>query len=149
NRGRLPSKRLSAKVLARRACAGERILRILPRRYSLEEASPMKLATALSVLGLGLGTAAFATQGCSSDSSSSSSSTSAGKVPPSPEGAATTGSDERTFALNALFLGETDRAGVKNKDAWKDYGYNLDGLITNVTDPKAPDLAKVCNRADG
>lgn len=109
----------------------------------------MKLSTALSVLGLGLGTIAFASQGCTSESSTSPGGGAVGRVPPQPEGAATTGTDERTFALNALHLGEADRSGNKNKDAWKDYGYNLDGLITVVNDPKAADLAKVCNRAQG
>lgn len=110
----------------------------------------MKLSTALSLLGLGLGTIAFAIPGCSSDDTTSTGNpTAVGKVPPQPEGAATTGSDERTFALNALSLGEADRSGTKNKDAWKSYGYNLDGLITVVNDPKAADLAKVCNRAQG
>jgi hypothetical protein len=109
----------------------------------------MKLLKALSLLGLGLGTIVFSTQGCSSDDTSTAAPASVGKVPPSPEGSATTSSDERTFALNALYLGESDRSGNKNKDAWKDYGYNLDGLITVVNDPKAADLAKVCNRAQG
>jgi hypothetical protein len=109
----------------------------------------MKLSTALSLLGLGLGTVAFAIPGCSSDETTTGTPTAAGKVPPQPEGPATTGTDERTFALNALSLGEADRGGVKNKDAWKSYGYNLDGLITVVNDPKAADLAKVCNRAQG
>jgi hypothetical protein len=109
----------------------------------------MKLSTALSLLGLGLGTIAFAIPGCSSDETSTGTPASVGKVPPAPEGAATAGTEERTFALNALSLGEADRAGVKNKDAWKSYGYNLDGLITVVNDPKAADLAKVCNRASG
>jgi hypothetical protein len=108
----------------------------------------MKLSTALSLLGLGLGAIAFAIPGCSSDSSTSAPA-SAGKVPPQPEGPATTGTDERTFALNALYLGEADRSGVKNKDAWKSYGYNLDGLISKVETKDSPDLAKVCNRAAG
>jgi hypothetical protein len=109
----------------------------------------MKLSTALSLLGLGLGTVAFAIPGCSSDETSTGTPTAVGKVPPQPEGAATTGTEERTFALNSLYLGESDRSGTKNKDAWKSYGYNLDGLITVVNDPKAADLAKVCNRAQG
>lgn len=110
----------------------------------------MKLSTALSLLGLGLGAVAFAIPGCSSDETTTPSTpTQAGKVPPPPEGSATTASDERTFALNALYLGEGDRSGTKNKDAWKDYGYNLDGLITKVEKSDSPDLQKVCTRAAG
>lgn len=109
----------------------------------------MKLSTALSLLGLGLGAIALAIPGCSSEDTTTGTPGAVGKVPPQPEGAATTGTDERTFALNALSLGESDRSGTKNKDAWKSYGYNLDGLITVVNDPKAADLGKVCNRAQG
>lgn len=111
----------------------------------------MKLSTALSLFGLGLGAFAFtASQGCSSDDTSSTGTGGAtGKVPPAAEGAPTTASDERTFALRELHLGEADRSGNKNKDAWKDFGYNLDGQITVVNDPKSADLAKVCNRAQG
>lgn len=112
----------------------------------------MKLFTALSLLGVGLATVAFAIPGCSSEETSTSTPTtpaSAGKVPPAPEGDATTSTEERTFALNALYLGESDRSGVKNKDAWKSYGYNLDGLITKVDKPDSPDLKNVCTRAQG
>lgn len=110
----------------------------------------MKLSTALSMLGLGLGAAAFTlSQGCSDDSTSTGGGGSTGKVPPSAEGPPTTSTDERTFALRELHLGEADRKLVKNRDAWKEYGYNLDGLVTTVTNAQAPDLAKVCNRAPG
>jgi len=113
----------------------------------------MKLGAALTVLGLGIGLVTFAVnQGCSSDSSTDTSSggaAQAGKTPPVEEGTPTTATDERTFALNSISLGEADRAGNKNKDAWKKYGYNLDGLITSVTDTKSPDLARVCKRAQG
>src|SRR5438045_437155 len=44
------------------------------------------------------------------------------------------------FIVNKIFLSETDRAGVKNKDAWKAYGRNIDDLVTTVTDPSSTDL---------
>lgn len=53
------------------------------------------------------------------------------------------------FAVNKIFLGETDRAGAKNKDAWKDYGRDIDGLATVVTSSTSPELAKVCKRRAG
>src|SRR4051812_43916764 len=34
------------------------------------------------------------------------------------------------YAVNQLFLGETDRRGVPQKDAWKSYGENLDGRVS-------------------
>lgn len=108
----------------------------------------MKFATALSLVGLGLGALAFASsQGCSSSSSTGGGS--AGKVPPSPEGAPTTSTDERTFAVNELYLGDTDRSLNPNANAWKDLGYNLDGQITKVDKSDSPDLKNVCNRYNG
>ena len=51
--------------------------------------------------------------------------------PPVPTGAsATTVTKSHNYALHDLFLGDTDRMGVTSADAWKDFGYNLDGLIT-------------------
>ena len=110
----------------------------------------MKLSTALSLFGLGLGAFVLAAPaGCSDDTTTTNGGSQTGKVPPTAEGAPTTSTEERTFALRELHLGEASRTGTKNKDAWKDYGYNLDGLITVVNDAKSPDLAKVCNRASG
>src|SRR5690606_25187292 len=53
------------------------------------------------------------------------------------------------FAVNQIWLGETDRAGIAKKDAWRSYGYDLDGQITNVTDQSSPDLSRVCQRVQG
>jgi len=113
----------------------------------------MKLGATLTLIGL-VGASAGAlivSQGCGGDSDNSSSSggAQAGKAPPAEEGSPTTGSDERTFALNSISLGEADRGGNKNKDAWKSYGYNLDSRITNVTTAQSPDLGTVCKRAQG
>jgi hypothetical protein len=54
-----------------------------------------------------------------------------------------------TFAIRTVHLGEADRQGVKNKDAWKLFGENLDGIVTSVTDAASPDLALVCKRVAG
>lgn len=35
------------------------------------------------------------------------------------------------FAARHVFLGETDRAGVMNAEAWKTYGRNIDGITTD------------------
>ncbi|MBX3225057.1 MAG: hypothetical protein KF795_31360 [Labilithrix sp.] len=98
------------------------------------------------------GVATFAvTQGCGSDSDNGGGGTAAqtGKTVPAEEGDPTTATEERVFALNSISLGEADRAGNKNKDAWKGYGYNLDGLITSVSGATSPDLERVCKRAQG
>lgn len=109
----------------------------------------MKLYTALSLFCIGAGALTMFAPGCGSDDSNSSSSggtATAGRTPPkAPEGAApaNTAGDSRTFAVDALFLGETDRNKAVVKDAWKQYGYNLDGLIT------AKDSKDVCTRYQG
>lgn len=112
----------------------------------------MKLGAALTLIGLGAGIATFAvTQGCGGDSDSDGGTGAAqtGKIPPAEDGSPTTSTEERVFALDSLSLGEADRAGVKNKDAWKQYGFNLDGRITNVPGSTAPDLGRVCKRTAG
>ena len=53
--------------------------------------------------------------------------------PPPPEGGApATITKSHNYALHQLFLGDTDRAGITNADAWKDFGYNLDGKVTTA-----------------
>jgi hypothetical protein len=37
------------------------------------------------------------------------------------------------LAFSRLLLGETDRQGVKDSQAWKSYGYNLDGIVSTKT----------------
>jgi hypothetical protein len=109
----------------------------------------MKLFNSLSLLAVGIGACGIiASQGCGSSDSSSSSSggtAAAGKTPPSlPAGATpTTSTTKKTFAVNQLFLGETNRSNAPTKDAWKDYGYNIDGLTTTKTD------TNVCKRQGG
>jgi hypothetical protein len=110
----------------------------------------MKLRAALALIGLGLGAATVAiNQGCGDSDSNGGTATQEGKVPPPPEGTPTTSTEERTFAVNSILLGETDRSGNRNPNAWKTYGYNLDGRITNVTGPTSPDLNSVCKRVEG
>ena len=107
----------------------------------------MKLFKTLSLLAIAAGaTALTAAQGCSSSDSGSSGTTpaAAGKVPPAPPaGAAASDTPARVFALNQLFLGETGRNAAPLKDAWKDYGYNIDGLATTK------DSKDVCTRVAG
>ncbi len=107
----------------------------------------MKLFKSLSLLSVGLAVGIgavgmVASQGCSS--STAAAPAAAGRTPPAPPSAGpTTDTSKRVFAVNQLFLGETNRAGVVTKDAWKDYGYNIDGLTTLKTD------TNVCTRQGG
>ncbi|HEX8791029.1 MAG TPA: hypothetical protein VF765_08745 [Polyangiaceae bacterium] len=53
--------------------------------------------------------------------------------PPTPPGGQTTSSTTaHEYAVHTLYLGDTDRSGVMNPDAWKAFGYDLDGKITNA-----------------
>ncbi len=47
------------------------------------------------------------------------------------------------YAVSTVFLGETDRSGVATKDAWKQYGENLDGLVSTKAS------TDVCKRVAG
>ena len=47
------------------------------------------------------------------------------------------------FAARKVFLGETDRTGAASNTAWKDFGRNIDGLVTTKTD------TNVCQRQAG
>lgn len=40
-----------------------------------------------------------------------------------------------TYAVTKLYLGETNRSDQVIKDAWKEYGENLDGLVSTRSDP--------------
>lgn len=107
----------------------------------------MKLGAALTLVALGLGAVTFiVTEGCG-EKSDDAIADQAGKRPPREEGSPTTATDERVFAVDSISLGDADRNGTRSTDAWKTYGYNLDGLITNATDQAT--LARVCKRVQG
>lgn len=89
-----------------------------------------------------------AAPGCSSDKSE--------ETPPAGGGAgikpAARPSGEKTgttqwFALKALKLGVTTRDGKATRDAWKDYGYDLDGRITTEADSQGN--VNTCKRKAG
>lgn len=103
----------------------------------------MKLVSALCLFGLGLGAVTSIVAGCGSSDSGGGTTASAGIQPPAPTGAPTTATDDRTFAVYSIQVGDTDRAGAVNRDAWKKYGYDLDGLVTTR------DSTNVCTQAPG
>ncbi|WP_394839589.1 hypothetical protein LVJ94_22140 [Pendulispora rubella] len=53
--------------------------------------------------------------------------------PAPPSGPATGSTEERNFAVDKIFIGTTDRNGAASDDAWKNYGYDLDGKATTKT----------------
>ena len=52
-------------------------------------------------------------------------------VPSPPPGPVTPATAVRTFAVSNFFLGETTRQGLLSTIAWKSYGYDLDGKISD------------------
>ena len=77
-----------------------------------------------------LGTAATLTfNGCSSDEETGAGGP--GLVPPArPDKGTPASSQEKTFAVRQLYLGDTLRTGEPDPNAWKHLGYNLDGKIS-------------------
>lgn len=47
-------------------------------------------------------------------------------------GSATTVTKTHNYALSQLWLGDTDRMGNMDMNAWQNYGYNIDGLVTTA-----------------
>jgi hypothetical protein len=101
----------------------------------------MRLSQGLWLGGLGLGAIGAALGfGCSSSSSGGGGNGPTGDTctspgvtcitpPPAPT-TSTANTSKHNYAVNKLYIGDTDRQGVKNKSAWKDYGFDLDGLVT-------------------
>ncbi len=57
-----------------------------------------------------------------------------GKQPPLPGGGSIgTGTTPTVFAIRRVFLGETNTSGQPDPNAWANYGFNLDGLLSTKT----------------
>ena len=83
---------------------------------------------------------------------STSTSTAPGEIPPKPDATTTTSQTLETFAIDQIFLGEADRSGSPSNEAWKDFGYDLDGLVTTKDSTDVCTLhagAPKLNQADG
>ena len=67
-----------------------------------------------------------------------------GTPPAKPPAPPTADTSTKTFAIQTLYLGESPRGGgAPSSQAWKKYGYNLDGKVTQALS------ADVCTRAQG
>ena len=124
----------------------------------------MKLSSGLGLVGVGLGIAAIGATmfggnvGCSSSSGGGSSGGSGSGSggggadtcnspgvqctvqPAAPSGGSPT-SAKHNYAVHKLYLGDSDRTGVTNPDAWKSFGYNLDNLVTTKSSTDVCTLA--------
>src|SRR5262245_38004744 len=52
------------------------------------------------------------------------------KPPPRPEGAGPGDGPGKVYGTSHIYIGTKTRSGQESADAWKDYGYDLDGQIT-------------------
>ncbi len=96
----------------------------------------------LTISGLLVGTAAFAVEACGGDDSPAPAPSKV--LPTQPVAVAPTPTDARhTFAIQNIFLGDTDRAGVVDSSAWRLYGYNIDEKETTRSS------TDVCSSAEG
>lgn len=99
---------------------------------------------AFAALTAGAVGVAMHTAGCSNSPTGMDGSTGGVTPPKPPPGPDTTSTDERTFAINALLLGDTARGSTTTSTtAWKDFGFDIDG---KCSDSKSTD---VCTRASG
>jgi len=76
----------------------------------------------------------------------------AGPEPPPPPDGGTPTTNVYTFAVDTVFLGEATRNGTLSNTAWKDYGYDIDGLVTTSQSTNVCTLyqgAPKSNQADG
>ncbi|MBW2527062.1 MAG: hypothetical protein JRI23_22970, partial [Deltaproteobacteria bacterium] len=92
----------------------------------------MKLRSPIVYTGLSLavllGTYAV---GCGSDETEQTPTDQTGAQPPAePEGAASGDGPGYVFAVNKLYLGDTDWNGTPSPSAWKSFGYNMDMKVS-------------------
>jgi hypothetical protein len=76
-----------------------------------------------------------------------------GVIPAEPEAGTTSSQTVSTFAIQTIFLGDVPTAGgPPSNSAWKEFGYDVDGLITTETSANvcalAPGAPKI-NQIDG
>ena len=116
----------------------------------------MKLLKVSAVLGLAttaiVGGVIGGSAGCSNNNNGADSGIVGQPLPP-PSNPTPASTKVETFAVKTLLLGEAPRSGgAPSNTAWKDYGYNLDGLVTGKDDTNVCTLAAGApktNQVDG
>ena len=71
---------------------------------------------------------------------------------PPPNAPATLIAAAHNYAVRKLYLGDTDRTGIINSDAWKAFGYDLDGLVATAQSTNVCTLvagAPIATQQDG
>ncbi|EYF07884.1 hypothetical protein [Chondromyces apiculatus] len=76
--------------------------------------------------------ALFALAGCGSTDVETPVVDETGRQPPAAPPEKAGDGEGKVYAVDKLFLGESDRTGAKKDDAWKEYGFNLDGKISDA-----------------
>lgn len=101
-----------------------------------------------ALLSAGLVSAIALSNGCSSSSSSGTPSGGYTSIVPPGRGTAKGNGNTKWFAIKELKLGLTDKTTHKaSPDAWKDYGFDLDGRNTTADDSK--NSVNSCKRVAG
>jgi hypothetical protein len=73
-----------------------------------------------------------------------------GARPPDPGGPQAGDGPGAVFAVRKFFLGDTDRNGAPDKaNGWKQYGYNIDGLVTTCQGSACLQVHNRCKPRDG
>ncbi|MBX3226926.1 MAG: hypothetical protein KIT84_40760 [Labilithrix sp.] len=105
----------------------------------------MRLTRAFALVSVALSAVAFACGGSEKNAAPAPAPSTSGRAgePPGPEGAPTTSTELRTYALTSFTLGDLDRTGNVEPEAWRKLGYDVDGLVTNAE----TDLARTCQGA--
>ena len=90
----------------------------------------------ISWVGLLVGFSALATTavsavGCSDDAEPAAAATSKAAAPTKPSADPTTSTEEHNYAVRKIYFGDTDRSGAASRDAWRTFGFDLDGKNTN------------------
>lgn len=92
----------------------------------------MKLAHLLSVLGLATAASIAGIVACGDDEATTGNEP--GKPPAKPSAGATTSTTQKNFAVKNVFIGDRPRSGGgPDKEAWKKFGYNIDGKTSTAT----------------
>ena len=86
----------------------------------------------------------FLAGGCSSkEDGAAAPAASKGAAPTKPSADPTSSTEEHNYAVRKVYLGDSDRKGVASGDAWRAYGFDLDGKKTATKDDAS------CKNANG
>lgn len=106
-------------------------------------------ALVLTTVAASAAAAFLVVQGCSSsDDGGATNTTAAPGQPPARPNGGTASSDEHNYAVKEVFVGDRTRAGVKSGDAWKAFGFNVDGVDTKAAGQSCKSQSRAATDGD-